>query len=211
MRTTLQVVSAPDYEPVTRAQAKRWLRIDDDITQHDAVIDMLITSMREHAENLTQRAFVSRQLRHTLPDWPWDREYGVKIELPYPPLITVDSFTYIDTDGVEQTLAADQYAVHDEYEPAFIIPAWEVTWPTIRRVPNAIQILYTAGYAPGSPPDEAAHQEVLPAKLKHWMEAKIATHNEFREQIVTGTIVNEIPRDFTDGLLDSLIVGTRLF
>lgn len=211
MRYALEVVTEPVYEPVARADAKEWLRIDADDTAHDSVVDLLIKAMREDAENITGRAFVSRQLRLTLGYWPWDTQYGVKIVLPYPPLISVDSFQYIDTDGALQTLATDQYAVHDEYEPAFIIPAWQVTWPTIRGVPNALQILFTAGYAPGSPSDEASNQELLPAKLKLWMESKVAGHNEFREQIMAGAAVQKIPRDFTDGLLDSLIVGSRLF
>jgi uncharacterized phiE125 gp8 family phage protein len=211
MRTTIEVVSEPAYEPVSSAEAKRWLRIDADDTDHDLVVDMLIKAMREDAENRTQRAFISRQLLLYLSDWPWHRQYGVKIDLQHPPLISVDSFQYIDTDGVLQTLAADQYVVHDEYEPAFIIPEWEVTWPTIRRVPDAIQITFTAGYAPGSPSDEAANQENMPGTLRLWMESKIAAHNEFREQLLAGAAVTEIPRDFTDGLLDSLIIGSRLF
>lgn len=205
----LEVVTAPTYEPISTAEAKRWLRIDD--TNSDLVIALLIKAMREQAENLTHRAFISRQLRLSLPCYPPDEAYGLKIELPCPPLISVDSFKYTDSDGVLQTLAADQYTVHDEAEPAFIIPAWQVTWPTIRLVPNTLQITFTAGYAPGSPSDEAAAQEVMPGALRLWMQTKLATLFENREQIISGTIVSPLPRDFTDGLLDSLVIGTRLF
>ena len=211
MKSTLQVVTEPAYEPVSRAEAKRWLRIDAGDTNHDLTVDMLVRAMREDAENITARAFISRQLRLTLSDWPQDAWYGHKIVLPFPPLQSVDSFQYVDTDGETQTLATTEYVVHTEYEPGIIIPAWDVVWPTIRRVPNAVQILFTAGYAPGSPSDEASNQEVMPAKLRLWMESKMSTHNEFREQIIAGTIVEKIPRDFTDGLLDSLIIGSRLF
>lgn len=211
MHWTLEVVSEPAYEPVSRAEAKRWLRIDADDTNHDQVVDMLVKAMREDAENLTWRAFISRQLRLTLDDWPLDRQYGSKIVLPHPPLISVDSFQYLDADGATQTLATTEYDVHAQYEPGFIIPAWEVTWPTIRRRPNALVITYTAGYAPGSPSDEASNQENMPAKLRLWMESKMSTHNEFREMIISGNIVEKIPRDFTDSLLDSLVIGKRLF
>lgn len=211
MRYAIKTVTEPEFEPVSRAEAKRWLRIDADDTAHDAVVDMLIKAMREDAENITHRTFISRQLRLTLDSWPWDSQYGVRIVLPHPPLISVDSFQYVDTNGVLQTLDTADYVVHDEYEPGFIIPTWEVIWPTIRLVPNALQILFTAGYAPGSPSGEAESQENMPAKLRLWMESKIASHNEFREQIVSGVAVTKIPRDFTDGLLDSLIIGGRLF
>lgn len=208
---TVQVVTEPAFEPVSRAEAKRWLRIDADDTAHDLVIDLLIKAMREDAENLTLRAFITRTLKLTLATWHRDENYGLCIMLPYPPLQSVSTFKYIDEDGVLQTLATDQYAVHEEYTPSFIVPEWEVSWPTIRRVPDAVQITYVAGYAPGSPSDAASNQEVMPAKLKLWMQSKIAGHNEFREQILAGSAVAKIPRDFTDGLLDSLVIGDRLF
>lgn len=213
MKQTLQVLSQPAFEPVSLAEARRWFRIDDDdpaVATHNLVLGLLLKAMREDAENLTHRAFISRQYRLTLDDWPRDCDYGAKILLPFPPLISVDSFKYRDTDGVLQTLATDQYTVYEEYEPGFIIPAWQVVWPTIRKLPDAIQITFTAGYAPGSPSDEASNQEVMPAKLKLWMEAKANTLHEFREQILAGNVM-PIPRNFTDGLLDSLVVGSRLF
>ena len=208
---TIEVLTQPAYEPVSLAQAREWLRLESDDTANTAVLQLLIRAMREDAENLTHRAFVSRQLRLNLETWPTCHTYGSRIELPFPPLITVDSFKYVDTDGTLQTLAASQYSVHDEAEPAFIIPAYQVTWPTIRQVPDAIQITFTAGYAVGSPPDEAAAQENVPKILKLWMQTKLATLFENREQIISGTIVAKLPRDYTDGLLDSITVGTRLF
>jgi uncharacterized phiE125 gp8 family phage protein len=210
VKSTIEVVSAPAYEPISLALFKSWFRIDADDTNHDTVLTLLRQAMREDAENLTNRAFVSRQLRLTLDNWPLHHQYGAKIDLPFPPLISVESLKYIDSDGDLQTLDAADYVVYDQYEPGFIIPAWGESWPTIRALPNAVQVVFTAGYASGSPSDEVSNQEVLPAKLKLWMAAKANTLNEFREQILAGTL-QQIPRNFTDGLLDSLVVGTRLF
>lgn len=211
MKEALTLLTGPAYEPVSLLEARRWARVEADDTNHDDVLRLLVRAMREDAENRTFRAYISRQYRLTLSDWPGDCEYGVKIVLPFPPLISVTAFNYVDSDGVLQTLAADQYSVHDEFEPAFIIPAWQVVWPTIRRVPDALQIEFTAGYAPGSPPDEAASQEVIPSTLKLWMQAKMLTLFDKRDQFILNGIVQPLPRDFTDGLLDPLIVGTRLF
>lgn len=205
---TIKVISEPAYEPVSRALAKTWLKIDDN-TDHDTIVDMLIKAMREDAENLTNRAFISRQLRLYLPAWP-TCEGGNMFVLPHPPLISVESITYRDLNGDQQTLASDQYVVHAWKEPAIIVPEWNVSWPSIRSLPDCIQVNYTAGYAPGSPADEAGAQEVMPAKLKLWMQAKAATLFRGREQYVTGNLVR-VPRDFTDGLLDSLVIGSRLF
>lgn len=211
MDWSIEVLTAPAYEPVSRAEAKRWLRIEADDTDHDLVVDLLRKAMRADAENRTGRAFVKRQLRLNLSDWPWDGCYGIKITLPHAPLVSVDSFKYIDTDGVLTTLAADQYDVHDEYEPAFIIPAWEVSWPTIRRLPNAVQVTYWAGYAPGSPDDEVGQQENVPANVKLWVQTKMATLDVLREQVIAGAQAFELPRDYTDGLLDDLVLASRLF
>lgn len=207
----IEVLTQPAYEPVSLAQAREWLRLESDDTDNTAVVQLLIKAMREDAENLTHRAFIQRQYRLNLSHWPSDPDHGHRVNLQFPPLVSVDSVKYIDTNGTLQTLAADQYTVHDEAEPAFIIPAYQVTWPTVRYVPNAVQVTFIAGYAAGSPSDEAAAQENLPSVLKLWMETKLATLFKHREQLITGTIVAKLPRDFTDGLLDSLTVGTRLF
>lgn len=209
MRTT-KVVLAPALEPITLARAKEWLLLQDN-SSHDNVINLLIKAMREHAENLTNRAFVQRSLRLYMDCWPYDCEYGVKIVLPQPPLSSVTSIKYKDMNGNLLTLAADQYVVHAQYEPAIIVPEYLVTWPTMRRVPDGLQADYVAGYDPGSPQDAQGQMDAMPASLLQWMEARIATLFENRDQLVTGTIVNAIPREHADALLDSLVVGTRLF
>lgn len=206
---TIYQVSQPAYEPVSLALAKGWMRIDDGDTSQDATVAMLVKAMREDAENLTGRAFVQRQLRLYLHTWPIVAGRN-QFTLPFPPLISVESIKYRDVAGTLQTLAADQYVVHAWKEPGIVVPEWNVSWPFIRSVPDSIQVSFTAGYAPGSPQDEAGAQEVMPAKLKLWMEAKAATLFKGREQYVTGNLVR-VPRDFTDGLLDSLVVGSRLF
>ena len=210
---TVRVLTEPPYEPVSRAEAKTWLRIDSDITDQDVIVDMLIKAMREYAENLTGRAFVQRTLQLILPGFHHLEMDGVRrvgIELPYPPLVSVESITYIDTDGVVTTLAAADYNVHTWREPGVVVEGWDATWAGYRREPDAIRINYTTGYAPGSPQDETGYQESLPASLKLWMHARIATLYENREHLVDGKMI-KIPRDFADGLLDKLIVGSRLF
>lgn len=204
---TVREVTAPSYEPVTLAQAKEWCRIDDDDTSQDTtVLPLLIGAMRRYAENLTGRAFIPRGLQLVLPCWP------AQIELACPPLTEVTSITYLDTNGVQQTLAADQYTVHDWREPAVIVPAYLVTWPYLRDALDAVRVNFTAGYpAVGSPTDGVAYQAGLPATLKLWIHARIATLFENREQIVVANNLLEIPRGHADGLLDELVVGSRLF
>lgn len=201
---TVKIITDPAFEPVSLAEARLWLRIDDDDTTQDPVIELLIKAMREHAEeSLTGRAFVSRTLRLSLPAFP------AVIELPYPPLISVTSVKYIDDAGALQTVAAADYEIDFDREPALIQPAYLKTWPSTRSVFNAVQVVYVAGHPSGSPSDAAAARETIPASLKLWMRARIATLFEQREQIMFGNQV-EVPRNFADGILDGLIVGTRI-
>lgn len=210
---TVRETSAPPYEPVSLAQARAWCRVT--LTNEDDILTMLIAAMRRQAENLTGRAFVQRELELVLPAWPWctivveGMEY-VGIELPSPPLIAVSSVSYVNTDGDVTVLAADQYTAHTWREPGFITPAWQVAWPAARSVPDAIRIAYSAGYAPlGSPVDEAAYQAVMPANLGLWMRARAATLFNNREQLISANTM-QIPHSFMDGILDDLVVGTRI-
>lgn len=213
---TVRVVTAPAYEPVSLAQAKLWCRIDSDITDQDDVVTQLIQTMREYAENLTGRAFIQRDLQLVTNCYTtlyFDGVSRVGLSLPYPPLVAVSSITYIDTDGATQTLDTADYNVHTWHEPGFVVEDWDATWPSYRREPDAIRVSYTAGYAlgAGSPPGADEYRANLPSALKTWMQARIATLYECREQLTFGASGFVIPHNFSDGLLDALIVGQRLF
>lgn len=201
-------ITAPVVEPVSLDQAKTWCRIDDTgdaviDDANDALLTMLIKAMREYAENLTGRAFVQRTLELALPWFP----SGGVIVLPCPPLVSVTSVKYIDYAGVLQTVPDDEYEVDTDGEPGRVQPAYLQSWNGTRNVFNAVRVRYEAGYAPSSSPTD--YRENVPASVKVWMQARLATLWEQREQLITGTIVAEIPRGYADGLLDSLVIGAR--
>ena len=203
---TVTTIVQPSCEPVSLEEARRWLRVDSDDTTQDAPITMLIGAMRRYAENYTGRSFIPRTLRFSAPF------FAEVLMLPKSPVISVNSVKYTDTDGAEQTLAADQYIVYANEIPALITPAYQVSYPSTRAVPDAVRVEYVAGYVPiGSPDDDAAKRLALPDDLKTWINMRIATLYENREQLIVGTIVAELPRAFTDGLLDPLVLGRRLF
>lgn len=206
------VVTPPAFEPVAIEDAKAWMGIDSDDNNHDTVVTLLIQAMREYAENYTHSAFIQRTLRSYMPCWPVSDEGGNEIELDFPPLVSVSWIKYRDTSGALTTLAADQYDVHDWRKPAVIVPAWGTSWPAHRYAMDAIQVQFVAGYPDGSPGGSASDARAnIPAQLKLWMQARAATLFKQREQLITGTIVNKIPREFSDALLDPLVIGTRYF
>lgn len=200
MNSSLVVITPPTVEPVSLAEAREWLRLESDDTQNTTVLGMLIQAMREYAEELTGRAFCQRTLELRMDALP------TEIELPYPPLQSVEFVKYTDDDEVLQTLAADQYQVDTAREPGLIVPAWSArTWPTAIAIPNSVRIRFVAGdYDGGSP------TVPVPAKLRLWMHQRIATLFENREALVVGSTVQPLPRDHVDGLLDSLVLAQRL-
>jgi len=197
---TLRILTPPPYYPVSLAEAKDWCRVDTGDTSQDTVIRMIIAALTEQAENMTKRSYVQRSYKLLLDG------FVEVIELPRPPLLTVDYVKYYDTNGGLQTISAAEYTVSAYDEPGILEPAYNESWPFVRDIRNAVQIGYTAGYAPGSPTGEAAYQEVLPDNLKLWMHTRVATVYENREQLIRNNLV-KIPRDFADGLLDNLVVG----
>lgn len=163
-------------EPVSRDAMKNWLRVDPTVVNDDLEIDDLIEEARVHAELLSNCALVRSTFVQYLDCFPgsgnregeylgsgcndggWNgfstnrhhRHYG-EIKLKRPPLISVQSIWYIGTDGRPYTLNPGQdFLVDCASQPGRIRPIPFAVWPLTLRVPAAVAIRYTAGYAPNS-------------------------------------------------------------
>jgi uncharacterized phiE125 gp8 family phage protein len=187
----VRVVTGPVLEPVTLAEAKLWCRIDDDDTEQDAMVLLLIQAMREYAEQLTGRSFAQQTLELSLDAFP------DVIELPHSPVSSVTSITYIDGDGATQTLGGSPTEFQEDLysEPARLVPLTGESWPTTADVLNAVRVRYVTGYA---------NVTAIPNQVRLWIQTRISTLFEHREQLIVGGQVQALPRDFVDGLLDGL-------
>lgn len=133
---TSKLITPPAALAVLLADAKASLRIETLDTALDGLITAYVQGITEHAEQLTGSSFITQTWRTTLPAFP------TSIRLASSPLIAITSVKYIDTAGVEQTLAAASYTVEGEY----IVPAYNVTWPATRLQANAVTVDATYGY-----------------------------------------------------------------
>lgn len=204
MLRSLTLVQAPTVEPITLTQLKQHLRVGADFTDDDALLGSYISAARSYAERYTRRAFLPQiwrlgldhfpqtyQMPSSVPpnlrrDWPfyagiWSQS---TIALPKPRVRSVDSITYMDGSGQQQTLDPSRYLVDIASEPARIVPGAGLYWPTVTAyLPGSVQITYTTGdYATASdcPQDICIALMLLCA---HWY-----AHPE-----ATGTQLSEMP------------------
>ena len=133
------VTVKPKLEPVTLATVKEQLGImKTNDTTLDAILKNRILVAREYTEQYTGRALITQTREKR-----WD-QFENKFKLPSAQ--TVASVKYIDTAGVEQTLAVDQYELMTYGLVPHVRPAYGVTYPSTRQEEQAVRIVYTAGY-----------------------------------------------------------------
>lgn len=133
------VTDGPDTLPVTLEEVKLFARIDGSL--EDSLLNDLIADVTDAAEKYLGRALISRDLRMVMDWWP------NKVELPCPPLQSVDSVVTIDEDGVETVFAASGYYVVVESIPGQLVIRQGIAPPvnTVRDVAG-FAIDFTAGY-----------------------------------------------------------------
>ncbi len=158
--TGLQLVTAPTVEPVSIAELKATIRVDDDIIDDDAILIANLYAVRTILEEHLDRALITQTWRMfldvppagELPWWDGVREgadiprINRAIILPKAPLQSVSSInSYNDADAAT-LFAAANYFVDNVSDPGRIVLRTSATWPTIERVANGLEINFVAGY-----------------------------------------------------------------
>lgn len=140
-------------EPITESEARAHLRADTD----DPYISELpgkITAARQHVEQLLNASIVTQTRTLILDKFPpWS------IKLPDGPVTGITSISYVDTDGVTQTVDS-----HTRSKDV-ITPAYDEVWPDTRAQIGAVTITYTAGMMTGSPSTLANADIIAAIKL----------------------------------------------
>jgi len=194
--TSLSLVTAPARLPVTLAEVRAHMVTDDQDVETDALIDQLITAATDHlggADGVLGRALITQTWDWRLDCWPSD---GV-LRVPLPPLQSVTSITYSDSDGVDTVLASTEYTVDTWSRQGRIVPAYDRVWPTVRHHQDAIRVRYVAGYG--------AYWSAVPEPLRVAI-AQLVTHwYEHREPGVVGVSYAPLPMH-----VDRLIAPYRI-
>lgn len=161
------VVVKPGTEPVSLGEARAHLRLD--TTDTDAMIAGYVLAGRQYAENYTRRLLM-QQTWETTFDFNWPQIGNeVRLDLPFSPVSQVSQVTYVDESGVTQTLSPTQYLARGITGTNFpyIVPAYNVTWPTVRNIPETIRVRFVGGYGtnPGDVPEPIRHAILLHVEL----------------------------------------------
>lgn len=174
--------TAPTIEPVSLAEARTHMRIDDDVHAEDSWIERRIKTAREYAETFLHRQLITATWELILDSFPAG---GRVIRLPYPPAQSVTSIEYYDTDGDEQTWDSGEYRVDSDSEPGRSTEAYGYSYPSTRIMTGAVTITYKAGY--GDTADD------VPGEVRDAIEILVAHWHEIREPIGPTAFLGKVP------------------
>jgi uncharacterized phiE125 gp8 family phage protein len=158
----LVLTSGPSTEPITVAQAKAHLRIDD--ATQDILIASLILTSRLHIEAALGLALIQQSWRLTLDTAAPSSPPPPAITLPLSPVITLSSIRTTAADGTVTTLAPSAARL-DPGPPARVIAAAS-SWPSAATV----SLAFVAGFGPAAADVPAPIRQALLLLVAHWYE-----------------------------------------
>lgn len=100
--------------------------------------------------------------------------------LPFPPLVEVTGISYLDTDGAQHEMSSGDWV---QLLNGSIVPPMGQNWLAVGSSPEAVRVVFQAGYPDGQVP--AAIKQAILLIVGHWYRN--------RETVITGTIVAEMP------------------
>ena len=156
-------VDGPAVEPITLAEMKAYLRVDDDDDAQDSVIAGLIKAARLTVEGASRRVLIEQRWRVVLDRWPPDRV----VPLPLSPLISVESIKVFDAKGAAAGIAAEAIDGDRFGDPPRIAVA---DAPEPGKARNGILIEVLAGYGSAAEAVPAGLRLAIKILVAHWFE-----------------------------------------
>ncbi|MBN9567431.1 MAG: hypothetical protein J0H79_07480 [Alphaproteobacteria bacterium] len=191
---TLVLQTPPDGPVVTFPEMQAHLRQEDasELLSIGMYVDAATRNL-DGRDGFLGRCLLTQIWKLKL-DW-----FPPSIAVPLPPCQSVESITYVDAAGQDQTLAAETYQVAGIGTPdgARIVPAFGKSWPVTRRSLEAVTVTFKAGYGD--------HAEDVPEPIRTAIKMQAASLYENRESVLVG---GDSIIDLSQPVLD-LISGYR--
>jgi uncharacterized phiE125 gp8 family phage protein len=162
----LKIKTGPSKEPIAVDEAKQVIGLSDDQQQFDGLLLRLIKAATMKFENETNMRLMEQTWYQYEKDWPIKRDY---IEIRYPPLSSVTSVKYTDSNGDQQTWTNTNYIVEANLEPGRVQLGYLKNYPTGTLQPSseAIVIEFVCGWADvGMLPDDI--KLAIELMVTHW-------------------------------------------
>ena len=162
---SLSLVTAPAVEPIATSVAKLHLRVDH--STDDALIDTLCAAARAYVEAKMSRKCITQTWDYKMDQFPIG-----PLVLPFPPVSSVTSVSYIDSDGASQTWSSSLYDTDlpsgPEAGPARIVPAYGQSFPSTRSDINAVTVRFVCGYGAAATAVPSAVLAAMKLLIGHW-------------------------------------------
>lgn len=181
LTTRLKRTVAPTALPVQVSDVRAHLEVEHD--EDDVLISNYIRAATHMVEEDLRVALITQTWEHQQDDF-WED----LILLRRPPVSSVSSVVYIDTDGTSTTLAAANYQTDLDSFPARIQPAFGEDWPDVRtETLNGVVITFVAGFGAThlSVPFEYKQLVILAASQMYQMRCSL-TDGAMRDVPIVG-------------------------
>ncbi|HEV7344795.1 MAG TPA: phage head-tail connector protein [Devosia sp.] len=183
---TSYLLAGPAEEPVSIAEAKAFLKVDD--VAEDALIATLIGAARLHIEGVTGRALLAQTWRLVLDCWPTDRQ----VRLPVTPFLAVTEINAYDVAGVAHAVPLAQFLS----EPDRLLLPSTISGIPLLRERQGIEVDYVAGF--GVDPED------VPADIRQALLHLVAYWFEHRDAVILAGSGAVVPSGF-----DRLVAGYK--
>lgn len=176
-----KVVTPPASEPIPIEVLRAHLRLDADgdsgTNPDDALVMGYLGAAREHAEKYIGYALAQQTWELALDSFPCDG-----IELAGGEVHSVESVTYVDSDGVQQDVSASGYLLDTFTTPNWLLLAHDSQgWPETLSVANAVRVRFVVGARP------------LPAAIRSALLLMVGHFYENRQDVQSGVEAKQIP------------------
>lgn len=159
---------APTVEPVSLAEAKKHLEIQELDQTHDSAISRMIQAAREQVEKELAVCLVNQTYTLSMRKFPSEDVDKGSIRIDKKPVSSITSITYYDSNNAQQTLGTGVYGLDAERSVVYL--KYDQEWPSITEQHDGIVITAVIGYGAtaATVPEHAKHQILI--QIQEWFD-----------------------------------------
>lgn len=153
-------IEAPpaDAEVLPLDRVKLQLRLDDDLTDEDALVTDKFDTAIEHVQSLCGVSMLPRKVTVYMPRWP---TLNVSA-FPIRPVRMITEIRYINEQGQSVILPNTEYRVRPTMDGVMISPAYNKSWPNLHDEEQfPVEVDAEVGYEVGEVPRRLVEATLL--------------------------------------------------